>query len=305
MSQSVNFLCNSNIAFPKSLTDLDKIKQKIFTAGLDLHSNHPGFNDQVYLKRRAEIAYLSKNSSTFKVHKINYSPQETEIWQKVFDVLTPLHTKYACTEYLKAFSEMIDKCGYSRNTIPQLQDINNYLTDKTGFRLVPTSGMLSERDAMSYLAFRCFACTQYIRHHSNPFYTPEPDVIHELIGHAPMFLNEDFADFSQKIGKASLGASDEVIRKLASCYWFSMEFGLFKETESDIKIMGAGILSSVDEIKNVFEGKSEMEYFKPKEVCNKELFITNLQKVYYWNRNFQELRETMESFIDSLAEDKK
>ena len=125
---------------------------------------------------------------------------------------------------------------------------------------------MTQREFLNSLAFKVFHSTQYIRHHSVPLYTPEPDIIHELLGHAPMFAHKDFADFSQEIGLASLGATERELARLAAIYWFTIEFGMCKE-QGSLKAYGAGILSSVGELQYCLTDKPKYLPLDPFEIA--------------------------------------
>lgn len=203
--------------FPRHISELDRVAHRTLDAGVDLQStDHPGFHDPVYRSRRGALAQLSAQHTWDQpIAHVTYTPEETSVWNAVWHQMEPLWDLYACKEYRSALHEMSLNCGYSQDTIPQQQSISEYLQRRTGFRMRPVPGLLSSRDFLNGLAFRVFFCTQYMRHHSQPLYTPEPDLCHELLGHAPMLADPDFADFSQEIGLASLGASDDEVTKLA------------------------------------------------------------------------------------------
>ena len=203
--------------FPTTLRDIDNFSTRTLDAGADLEADHPGFSDETYRTRRRDIVLAAR---TFRngqdIPRVSYTPQEVETWGHVYQKLRRYTRDFGCEAYNRVFPLLERHCGYSPDRIPQLQDISEFLQGCTGFRLRPVGGLLSARDFLNGLAFRVFFSTQYIRHHSVPLYTPEPDVCHELLGHAPMFADPDFADFSHDIGLASLGASDEDIKRLAA-----------------------------------------------------------------------------------------
>ncbi|KAH3729325.1 hypothetical protein DPMN_055293 [Dreissena polymorpha] len=230
--------------------------------------------------------------------RIEYTEEERRTWATVFRELTALYPTHACREYLRNW-KLLEECGYREDNIPQLQDVSEFLKGRTGFTLRPVAGYLSSRDFLAGLAFRVFHCTQYIRHGSAPLYTPEPDCIHELFGHVPLFADPSFAQFSQEMGLCSLGASDDEIAKLATCYFFSVEFGLCKQ-DGELRVFGAGLLSSVSELQHALTDKSVKKPFDPLTTCEQECLITTFQDVYFYTESFEDAKEQMRSFASTI-----
>jgi phenylalanine-4-hydroxylase len=273
-------------------------------AGTDLQSDHPGFNDIVYRERRANLTRSAKNHRWDKpIEYIDYTPDEVATWTTVWDRMESLWEQYACKEYVHSLELMKKHCGYRRDNVPQQQEISEFLQSRTNFRMRPVAGLLSSRDFLNGLAFRVFFSTQYIRHHSKPLYTPEPDICHELLGHAPMFADRDFADFSQEIGLASLGASDEDVQKLAHCYWHSVEFGLCREDGKN-KAYGAGLLSSFGELEYACGGgqdqKPQLKPWDPEVAAYQAFPITTYQPVYFLADSLQDAKMRMRRFCEDL-----
>lgn len=289
--------------FPRKISDLDEFSNKVLEYGEDLEADHPGFTDMEYRKRRIEITKLASDfKHGMSLPKVQYTEQEIATWRIVYTELKNLYKTNACKQHNYVLPLLEQNCGYGPDNIPQLEDVSRFLQECTGWRLRPVKGLLSPRDFLNGLAFRVFHSTQYIRHHSRPLYTPEPDVCHELLGHVPLYADPDFADFSQQIGLASLGASDEDIKKLATCYWFTVEFGLCKE-ESGVKAFGAGLLSSFGELKYCLgadETKPEYRPFDPYKTAVTDYPITTYQPIYFVAESFQNAKEKMIEFANSL-----
>lgn len=282
--------------FRVSDEDLPEFHDMKFENINQLDLDHPGANDETYRARRDYIASLSKRfRETGIITDVDYNAREQRVWRYVAEELEDLQQKHASPFYLTAKRDL----GITTDRIPQLSEMNRRLRELTGFRLAPIEGLVETRSFLSWLSYRVMLCTQYIRHHSHPAYTPEPDIVHEAIGHIPMFTNPNFADFSQFIGLGARVANDRQLEELGRLYWFTVEFGMVEE-EGEIKAYGAGLLSSFGELEHAFSDKVERRPFDLEQVINHNYTYSDMQPVLYVIPSYRYLKDVTRKYIESF-----
>jgi phenylalanine-4-hydroxylase len=267
----------------------------------DLHplpDDHPGVHDPVYRRRRAEIATVGSSYRLGDpIPDVAYSPEEDDVWHTVSAELAVKHKEFACGEYLRG----ADRLVLPTTRVPQLREVDERVSSLTGFHIQPVPGLVPTRDFYGALARRTFLSTQYVRHHSVPYYTPEPDIIHEIIGHANMLASDVLADLYEAAGRASLRATSEASLEFFSrVFWFTLEFGVVIE-DGQQQAYGAGLLSSFGEIETFRQ--AALRPWNIPEMGRLPYDITQYQPVLYRADDFGHLVRDLRTFFDEFDED--
>ena len=216
----------------------------------DLPADHPGRSDPAYRARRATIAAVGESHRPGDpIPDVEYSAEEDDVWRVVSTELAEKHARFACEEYLRGARAL--KLPVTR--VPQLREVDEHIHALTGWHIQPVPGLVPTREFYGALADRRFLSTQYVRHHSVPYYTPEPDIVHEIVGHANTLASPAFADLYERAGRAARRATtDAELERFSKVFWFTLEFGVVHEAQpggpSELRAYGAGLLSSYGEI---------------------------------------------------------
>jgi phenylalanine-4-hydroxylase len=263
---------------------------------LELEPGHPGLGDESYILRRKELFAVCRKHRLENLGPplIDYSAEETCIWREVSPKLDELHLQYACRIYLNAKREL----AITRDEIPQLRHLSDRVRRETNVHLVPAEGALPYRTFYESIAHRGFPVTQFIRHGSHPEFTPEPDMIHDCLGHVPPLMNQDYAELLTLIGKAAATTPrGEQLLALKRFSWFSIEFGLIDEAGTS-KVFGAGILSSTGEIPYAINSPEvRREPFVTDVVINTDYDPSRMQDQLFVAPSFPFLRHELETLV--------
>jgi phenylalanine-4-hydroxylase len=282
---------------------LDHVDMRMVTANGDttiedrnalvkLDPDHPGFRDPDYRARRNAIAQIAMTYTPGSpIPTAPYTELEHGVWQTIWKALGPAHREHACAEYL----ECLERLDFDSDRIPQLDEVSQKVEALSGFRLEPVAGLVEPRVFLESLARGVFLSTQYIRHYSTPLYTPEPDVAHEIIGHAVTLASKRFAELNRLFGEAVTRTTDpDALDRLSRVYWFTIEFGVLREN-GQIKAYGTGLLSSAGELAEMH--KAELLPLDVEVAANQVYDPTHFQAILFCAESFDEMYEALREFL--------
>lgn len=217
-----------------------------------------------------------------------YSAEHQWVWQQLFsrqskNLLqkgTALHNENA----------VLLTDVFNENAIPYLDRLSAALLQRTGWQIHVVKGFIPAGDFLELLAEKKFAASTWLRKPEELDYLEEPDMFHDVFGHLPVLCDDAYAAFVNKVGLLGkkyhrFSACIDLIERF---YWYTIEFGLAKE-QGEIKILGAGIISSFGETNRIFEKGTEIKPFNLDEILYLPFDKAALQPVYYAAESFDQI----------------
>jgi len=227
-----------------------------------------------------------------------YTSEDFKVWKMLFSRQMENLKSKSCKEYLESLTLMT--AVLNENEIPKFDALNQLLHKTSGWSIEVVPGMIPVQDFFELLAQKKFCSSTWLRSLKQLDYLEEPDMFHDIFGHIPLFMNQEYANFAQKLGV--LGAENKgnskLITQLQRIYWFTIEFGLVKEDST--KIFGAGIISSFGESNFVYSKKPEIKPFNLEEIINTDFCNSEIQTQYFELKNLKELYLQFDAFAEEV-----
>lgn len=227
---------------------------------------------------------------------IHYSDEENSVWRDLIHRQMEVIKGRVCDE----FHEGLRHLQLPMDRIPQPEEVSQVLREQTGWEVAPVPALINFDKFFGLLADKRFPAASFIRSREEMDYLQEPDIFHEIFGHATMLTHQALADFTHAYGLAGVDASKEDRVMLARLYWFTVEFGLLR-TPDGVRVCGGGIASSPGETVYAVESdEPERRPFDPIDALRTPYRIDIYQTVYYVLDSFDDLFRLAETDLFKL-----
>jgi phenylalanine-4-hydroxylase len=216
----------------------------------------------------------------------NYTVEEHRVWKTLFERQSKLLPGRACDEFIQGMRNLT----MDTDQIPDFRRLSEVLMKRTGWQVVAVPGLVPDEVFFDHLANRRFPAGHFIRKPEELDYLEEPDVFHDVFGHVPMLMHPVFADYMQAYGVGGLRARNlGMLPNLARVYWYTVEFGLIKQSEG-LRIYGSGIASSYTETFFALDDASPNRIrFDVERVMRTQYRIDDFQETYFVIDGFEDL----------------
>ncbi len=223
----------------------------------------------------------------------DYSLSEHQVWGTLYSRMRPEWERYANPHFLQG----LDSLCFAPDRIPQLTEVNQFLSPLTGFSAREVAGYVPAFQFFDSLRRREFPTTVTIRGAGQLDYLPEPDIFHDIAGHVPMHTDPAFAEALVRFGECAHRAAEirdpvrlaNIVKGMARFFWFTVEFGLM-ESQGGWKAYGSGLLSSHGELAHAIRSPQVQRFpFQVEWVINQSFAIDRYQPLLFTVRNFEEL----------------
>ena len=238
-------------------------------------------------------AYASKTPDPDGLYA--YTKEEIAVWRDLFLRQMEFLPSCACSSYLSG----VKMLGLSADTVPQVKENDARLKALTGAGVKGVEVIIPQAEFSTLLSNRKFPVATFIRTREDMDYLEEPDIFHEVFGHAPMLTSEAFCQFLERFGALALSLPKHQIKHLYRLFWFTVEFGMIREG-GQLKTFGAGIMSSPAEAAFATSGDAEMVEFDLMTVLRTDYRIDIVQPVYFVIKSFEQLADVIKRDMRSI-----
>ncbi len=220
------------------------------------------------------------------------------LFEKHFQDLQSLNA--ISTLWISGFS----KLGIDNSKRPTAEFLTAAAQRYTGYTFVQTgqNAILEQIEWYRMISRYEMPLTSFVRTIDELEYCDEPDIWHDIMGHVPFLVEQEYSDMYQMLAQAYIGAyeskREDLLREIDFIGGMIIELGLIQE-QSGIKAFGSTFYSSA-EVKEAFKPENQIRFTRSALTSGESYDRHSFQGKYYIFDSLDQLTDVIQDVKDRL-----